>query len=48
VHKRDFTLVQNGQHTWFIAPASDDAENPPLLIRSAIRTDIEALLTDLL
>lgn len=48
VHKSDFTLVQSDEHTWFIAPAADESENPPLLIKSATKAEIETLLGDLL
>lgn len=46
VLKRDFTVIQNSEYTWFIAPTSEDSENPALVVRSSGKDEIEALLND--
>lgn len=46
VVKRDFTVVQDGEHTWFIGPTSEESENPNLVIRSTNREEIESLLAE--
>jgi hypothetical protein len=48
VRKRDFTIVQNGHHSWFIIPVADEdeAENQSLLIKSTTRDEVQSLLTE--
>lgn len=42
VEKRDFTLIQNSQHTWLtIAPENNDA---PLQVKSTTQNELEGLL----
>jgi hypothetical protein len=48
VHKRDFTLVQNREHTWFIAPTTGEGESTPLLVKATNRDEVETLLAELL
>lgn len=46
VLRRDFTVVQGGQQTWFIGPTSDEMESPNLVIRSTNKDEIESLLAE--
>ena len=46
VQKSDFTLVQNGEYTWFIAPAQDD--EAALLVKTTNKNELETLLAELL
>jgi hypothetical protein len=46
VQKRDFTLVQNSQQTWLGLAASDDAENPPVQIKTTTRAEVQDLLAE--
>lgn len=48
VQKGDFTVVQDGQHAWLIAPAASDNGNPSLFIKPTTRDEIEALLAELI
>jgi len=48
VLRRDFTVVQDGQHTWFIGATSEESENPNLAIRTTTREEIESLLAECL
>ncbi|MCB9420413.1 MAG: hypothetical protein H6667_11455 [Ardenticatenaceae bacterium] len=46
VQKSDFTLVQNSDHTWFIAPARDD--EAALLVKTTNKNEVETILNELL
>jgi hypothetical protein len=48
VQKGDFTVVQDNQHAWLIAPAASEDGNPSLLIKPTTRDEIETLLAELL
>ncbi len=47
VQKSDFTIVQNDDYAWFIAPAQTEGE-AKLLIRSTTKDEIEGVLAELL
>jgi hypothetical protein len=46
VLKRDFTMVQDSQHTWFIGPTAAESEDLNLVIRLTTREEIESLLAE--
>jgi hypothetical protein len=46
VQKSDFTLVQNGDYTWFVAPAQEDES--ALLVKTTVKDELETLLAELL
>jgi hypothetical protein len=45
VQKSDFTLVQNGEYTWFVAAAQED--DTMLLVKTTNKSEVAALLTEL-
>lgn len=47
VKKGDFTVLQDSQHAWLIAPTPAE-DNGGLLIKSTTQSEIEAVLADLL
>jgi hypothetical protein len=45
VQKSDFTLVQNGEYTWFVAAAQED--DTTLLVKTTKKSEVETLLAEL-
>ena len=45
VQKSDFTLVQNGAYTWFVAAAQEDETE--LLVKTTNKDEVAALLAEL-
>ena len=45
VTKHDFTILQNNQHVWFIAPASGEA-SAPLQAQTTTRVELQSLLAE--
>ncbi len=46
VQKSDFTLVQNGDYTWFVAPAQED--ETALLVKTTNKEEVSTLLREIL
>lgn len=46
VQKSDFTLVQNGEYTWFVAPAQED--EAALVVKTTNQDEVADLLAELL
>jgi hypothetical protein len=44
--KQDFTLMQNGQHTWLITAPLDATDGSPLSIKTTTKDEIQALLSE--
>ncbi|PKO23704.1 MAG: hypothetical protein CVU38_02420 [Chloroflexi bacterium HGW-Chloroflexi-1] len=44
VRSREFTLVQNGKHAWWVAPAAGQEAKAPLLVKTATAEEIRDLL----
>jgi hypothetical protein len=44
--KQDFTLLQNGQHTWLIIAPPGTADNAPLSVKTTTKDEIQVLLSE--
>jgi hypothetical protein len=46
IQKRDFTLLQNGQHTWLVIAPPGEADGTPLRVKTTTKDEVRALLAE--